>query len=172
MSYCRWSSDNFTCDLYIYESVYDCWTIHVAQSRHVGPLPEYPNMLKLASGEIDLAEYRAMHDRWDAWTEEHGMEAINLPVSYDQPLSVKVTEEVASTGSASAHGVRQVWPFDAFASAPGGSDYKLTVSREGPGLSASRFIQSEFDEHAASSSALPINARTRYIIFDRPTRAT
>lgn len=39
MSYCRWSSMNWACDLYIYESVYDCWTIHVAGRKRVGELP-------------------------------------------------------------------------------------------------------------------------------------
>jgi hypothetical protein len=82
---------------------------------------------------------------------------------------VKVTEEAASTGSASAHGVRQVWPLDAFASAPGGSDSKLTVSKEGPDLNASRLAQSELDEHAASASAPPAIARTRYIILTVPS---
>lgn len=78
---------------------------------------------------------------------------------------MKVTEEAASIGSASAHGVRQVWPLDAFASAPGGSDSKLTVSKEGPDLNAFRFAQSELDEHAASARAPPTIARTRYIII-------
>jgi len=81
---------------------------------------------------------------------------------------VKVTEEAASTGSASAHGVRQVWPLDAFASAPGGSDSKLTVSKEGPDLNVS-LAQSELDEHAASASALPTIARTRYIVLTVPS---
>lgn len=34
MSYCRWSSDDFASDLYIYESV-DGFVIHVANSRHI-----------------------------------------------------------------------------------------------------------------------------------------
>lgn len=32
MSYCRWSSDNFTCDLYCYESN-DGFVTHIAESR-------------------------------------------------------------------------------------------------------------------------------------------
>ncbi len=41
MSYCRWSSMDFQCDLYVYESVHDCWTLHVAGRRRI--LPEgYP----------------------------------------------------------------------------------------------------------------------------------
>ncbi|MEE9386376.1 MAG: hypothetical protein V3V08_23425 [Nannocystaceae bacterium] len=33
MSYCRWSTDDFQCDLYIYEDVAGGWTIHVAGNR-------------------------------------------------------------------------------------------------------------------------------------------
>lgn len=33
MSYCRWSTDSFRCDLYAYECVDDTWTIHVRALR-------------------------------------------------------------------------------------------------------------------------------------------
>lgn len=33
MSYCRWSSDDFQCDVYVYADVYGGWTIHVASRR-------------------------------------------------------------------------------------------------------------------------------------------
>jgi len=33
MSYCRWSSDNFNCDLYCYEDVSGGYTTHVANYR-------------------------------------------------------------------------------------------------------------------------------------------
>lgn len=36
MSYCRWSSDNFTSDVYVYEHVDGSWTTHVAGRRYVG----------------------------------------------------------------------------------------------------------------------------------------
>ena len=35
MSYCRWSTDDFTCDLYVYEDVSGGWTTHVAGLRVV-----------------------------------------------------------------------------------------------------------------------------------------
>ena len=47
MSLCRFSSDNWKCDLYIY---YDCAggiTIHVAENRHKGDIPELPDLLKV-----------------------------------------------------------------------------------------------------------------------------
>lgn len=40
MSYCRWSSCNFGCDLYVYEDTGGGWTIHVAGNRVVGKVPE------------------------------------------------------------------------------------------------------------------------------------
>jgi hypothetical protein len=39
MSYCRWSSSNWRCDLYIYESD-SGWMIHVARNRIVGRVPD------------------------------------------------------------------------------------------------------------------------------------
>jgi hypothetical protein len=33
MSYCRWSSDNWRCDVYCYASVSGAWTTHVAGRR-------------------------------------------------------------------------------------------------------------------------------------------
>ena len=37
MSYCRWSSDDFQCDVYVYEDVAGCWTTMVAVRRHYIP---------------------------------------------------------------------------------------------------------------------------------------
>lgn len=57
MSYCRWSTDDFQCDLYIYECVTDQWMIHVAGRKIVykEPLP--------VPVELDT------HDKesWKAW---------------------------------------------------------------------------------------------------------
>lgn len=36
MSYCRWSSDNFECDLYCYSDVNGGYTTHVAGRRRQG----------------------------------------------------------------------------------------------------------------------------------------
>ncbi len=41
MSYCRWSTNDFQCDVYVYEDSWGGWTTHVASTRYVlaGPLP-------------------------------------------------------------------------------------------------------------------------------------
>lgn len=45
MSYCRWSSDNWRCDLYCYADVSGGYTTHVAGNRIVGNIPEVPSIL-------------------------------------------------------------------------------------------------------------------------------
>lgn len=42
MSYCRFSSDNFKSDVYVYESVDDCFYTHVAGNRLI--LPPFPEI--------------------------------------------------------------------------------------------------------------------------------
>lgn len=42
MSYCRWSSDNWRSDVYVYECTDGTWTTHVAGRKRVGELPEPP----------------------------------------------------------------------------------------------------------------------------------
>ena len=37
MSYCRWSSDDFQCDVYVYESTGDFWSTNVAGRRRIIP---------------------------------------------------------------------------------------------------------------------------------------
>lgn len=43
MSYCRWSSDDFGCDVYAYESA-EGFTVHVAEARYVGDIPKVSPM--------------------------------------------------------------------------------------------------------------------------------
>ncbi len=50
MSYCRWSSDNWQCDLYCYEA-YDGIVIHVASNRVDIKLPELPEWTEESSDE-------------------------------------------------------------------------------------------------------------------------
>lgn len=43
MSYCRWSSMNDMCDVYVYEDVAGGWTTHVAfRRRALPPIPSLP----------------------------------------------------------------------------------------------------------------------------------
>jgi hypothetical protein len=43
MSYCRWSSNNWMCDVYVYADVSGGYTTHIARSRRaVAPIPDLP----------------------------------------------------------------------------------------------------------------------------------
>lgn len=53
MSYCRWSSMNWMCDVYVYEDVGGGWTTHVAGRRRA--LPPVPD---LAFGNFGMAMHR------------------------------------------------------------------------------------------------------------------
>lgn len=51
MSYCRFSSDNFKSDVYVYESCYGGWDLHVASNRIVSELPPVPYFFEVEAGE-------------------------------------------------------------------------------------------------------------------------
>lgn len=55
MSYCRWSSNNFDCDLYCYESKQG-WVTHVAGSRVTGPIPKVDWTDAVSLGETMKAQ--------------------------------------------------------------------------------------------------------------------
>ena len=60
MSYCRWSSDDFACDVYVYESAHG-WEIHVA-ARRVVPVEPMPAPISDDPSRPEWAnEYLARH---------------------------------------------------------------------------------------------------------------
>ena len=64
MSYCRWSSDNFKCDVYCYEDVMGGYTTHVANSKPVGDLPEMPSInMPKEEWKNKYKEYREAFDK-------------------------------------------------------------------------------------------------------------
>lgn len=60
MSWCRFSSDNFRCDLYVYESD-DGFAVHVASNRHMGPLLEFPYLGDIPSDADGVARWTYLH---------------------------------------------------------------------------------------------------------------
>ncbi len=65
MSYCRWSSDSFRCDIYAYEHVNGGFMIHVAGNRIPDDAPRAPDLP--APGDTKaiqryMAEQKAWHD--------------------------------------------------------------------------------------------------------------
>jgi hypothetical protein len=72
MSYCRWSSDNWHCDLYCYEDTDGGITTHVADNRIVGDIPKanlYETLLdseKVVDQVMDRLTERKIKDYMEA----------------------------------------------------------------------------------------------------------
>jgi hypothetical protein len=77
MSYCRWSSNNYTCDVYVFLGG-DGWTIHVAQARYKfeTPLPPTLNILEVGGNEW-LAREKERHRILDQ------TETVKIGLPYD-----------------------------------------------------------------------------------------
>lgn len=76
MAYCRWSSQDFACDLYAYESDAG-YTIHVASYRVVGDVP--PLSWEFEDRDAWFDAYRAQHE----FLAEAAHEPIGLPYDGD-----------------------------------------------------------------------------------------
>lgn len=66
MSYCRWSTDDFQCDLYIYADVAGGYTIHVAGNKIVFTEPLPPHVDLTEDPEAWVARYRKVHEMIEA----------------------------------------------------------------------------------------------------------
>lgn len=73
MSYCRFSTDDFRCDLYCWESTDGTWDIAVAGSRLVGDVPKSPDFRD--SPEVFMAAHAAQ----SAFIDSAEREDITLP---------------------------------------------------------------------------------------------
>jgi hypothetical protein len=62
MSYCRWSSDDWQCDVYVYAHVDGGWATHVAGRRWIFTV-ELPPPTPLPRG--------FSHDQFTAWYQRH-----------------------------------------------------------------------------------------------------
>ena len=82
MSYCRFSSDDFQCDLYVFEDVAGGFTTHVAGSRCVfhEPLPpDVPYPLGAEPGSDAVKKWFARHQKVMAMVEAAERVDIGLP---------------------------------------------------------------------------------------------
>lgn len=73
MAYCRWSSNDFQCDVYCYESVDGGWHVHVAGRRHVltEPLPPPVN--------YDSPQFGSRHQKVMSLLDNAELVKIGLP---------------------------------------------------------------------------------------------
>ena len=74
MSYCRWSSNNFQCDIYAYESCYGGYEIHIAGLRVMGDIPKLPQLAK-----DNVTEFSEAHKKQMAFLETATRKEIVLP---------------------------------------------------------------------------------------------
>lgn len=72
MSYCRWSSDDFQCDVYVWEDVAGGWRTEVAGRRFV--FNELPEPVELPRDYTD-EQFRAWYDRRQQVGRMHGDES-------------------------------------------------------------------------------------------------
>lgn len=84
MSYCRWSSDHFECDVYVYANVSGAWTTHVAGRRFKHKVPDsvkaaYPNR----SDPEWVDKYMAADKAEQAWRDSFPYD--EFQVNYAQP---------------------------------------------------------------------------------------
>ena len=60
MSYCRWSSDNHACDVYVYQDYTGAYVIHVACNKPVGEIPKLP--YPVTDTKEFVVAYKAHHE--------------------------------------------------------------------------------------------------------------
>lgn len=77
MSYCRWSSDSFRCDLYCYEDASGGWTTHVAGRKRV--LPDDVRDADAGLLKIDSTEWVRRHNAFMAALDQYPLVDIDLP---------------------------------------------------------------------------------------------
>jgi hypothetical protein len=63
MSYCRWSTDSFRCDVYAYEDTGGGWTIHVASRKK--DLPNVVRQPEIDREWSDSAAWSAAYRLWE-----------------------------------------------------------------------------------------------------------
>lgn len=67
MSYCRWSSDKFRSDVYVYACYDNTWTTHVAASKL---LDEYPGPDPYSFEEIQKPDWQDKLKKFHEWLEK------------------------------------------------------------------------------------------------------
>lgn len=77
MPYCRWSSNNGYCDVYVYEDIQNGWVIYVANSRRSPGAPE--SGIHLLLGEGGQEKYRAAQEECRRWDEANPAQRIEHP---------------------------------------------------------------------------------------------
>ena len=75
MSYCRFSSDDFKCDVYVYESIEGGFRIHVSSKRVLGDIPKSAHLLHPET----MDEFFKAHKKQMKFLQTAKRAAIGLP---------------------------------------------------------------------------------------------
>jgi hypothetical protein len=78
MSYCRWSSDGWRSDVYVYEDVSGGWTTHVAGRKRTHP-EECPKLPWDRDAPDWEKRFTAAYEAERKWVDESTLEPIGLP---------------------------------------------------------------------------------------------
>ena len=81
MSFCRFSSDDWSCDVYVYADVAGGYTIHVAGNRIVGDIPKADHLWLSDGVDWDAEGYFRAHREQMDFLATAEREFIDLPYS-------------------------------------------------------------------------------------------
>lgn len=102
MSYCRWSTDDFQCDLYVYYSVGDFYQIYVANNKVIYK-EELPPRLDFPELDASEEERKGWADKFLARNKKISQmiedgERVQIGLPYDgQSFECETEEEAIST---------------------------------------------------------------------------
>jgi len=88
MSYCRFSSDDFQCDVYVYESCHGGFDLHVAGRRHEfkEPIPE-----KIPFDKEHQAEWFKRHSKIIRMCD--AAEMVDIGLSHDGETTISIQRQ-------------------------------------------------------------------------------
>ena len=84
MSYCRFSSDNWKSDVYIYYGK-EGYTVHVAQYRYTGEIPSLPDILETPTEEYHKAYLAQMEAVNSSPKEKIKSELAGATLTFEDP---------------------------------------------------------------------------------------
>lgn len=104
MAYCRWSSLDYGCDIYLYADVNGGYTCHVASKKRVAaePCPPLPTHKELEAMSVE--EFRAILQAQRDWAEEADLIPIGMEYdgksfySYDRDEMVEILKKLKRVG--------------------------------------------------------------------------
>lgn len=94
MSYCRWSSDNWRCDIYCYASVGDFYAIHVAGNRVAEPIPEEPSWDMIPTDPKEFARLHNVVMDYLSTAERHPIGLPHDGETFEEPTAQHAAERL------------------------------------------------------------------------------